>query len=80
MADTLGWIYYRKKNYTLAVDQFLFSVNNKRQPKADLYYHLGLAYSAKGDGTLAKQALRKALELDPSFQGAAEARKIIASK
>jgi tetratricopeptide (TPR) repeat protein len=77
MADTLGWIYYRMKNYTLAVDQLLFSVNNRRQPKAESYYHLGLAYQAKGDVMLAKQTMRKALEVNPSFTGAADARRVV---
>jgi tetratricopeptide (TPR) repeat protein len=80
MADTLGWIYYKMKNYTLAVDQFLFSVNNRRQPKAESYYHLGLAYKAKGDATQAKQMMRKALEVNPSFPNAADARKVVEGK
>jgi tetratricopeptide (TPR) repeat protein len=78
LADTLGWIYYRMKNYTLAIDQLLFSVNNRQQPRAESYYRLGLAYQAKGDALLAKQTLRKALEVNPSFPEAAEARKILA--
>lgn len=75
-ADTLGWIYYKTKNYTLAVDQLLFSVNNG-QPTAENYYRLGMAYYHKGDRILAKQTLSKAMELDTSFQGIAEARKIL---
>ncbi len=77
VADTLGWIYYKMKNYTLAVDQLLFSVNNRKQPRAEHYFHLGMTYYAKGDLILAKQTLRKSLELSPSFPGAAEARKIL---
>lgn len=77
IADTLGWIYYKMKNYTLAVDQLLFSVNNRRQPRAQHYYRLGMAYHAKGDRTLAKQTLRKALDLDSRFAGADEARQIL---
>jgi tetratricopeptide (TPR) repeat protein len=80
LADTLGWIYYRMKNYTLAVDQLLFSVNNRRQPKAEAYYRLGMAYQAKGDALLAKQTLRKALEVNPSFPNAADARRIVEGK
>jgi tetratricopeptide (TPR) repeat protein len=76
VADTLGWIYYHTKNYTLAVDQLVFSVNNRRQSSAASYYHLGVAAQAKGDGMLARQSLRKALELNPSH---AEARKALDS-
>jgi tetratricopeptide (TPR) repeat protein len=77
IADTLGWIYYKMKNHTLAVDQLLFSVNNRKQPKAEHYYRLGMAYYAKGDLILAKQTLRKSLEMDSKIPGADDARKII---
>ena len=75
-ADTLGWAYYKMANYTLAVNQLLFSVNNG-QPEAENYYRLGMAYYRKGDSMLAKQTLRKAVDLKPSFQGADEARQIL---
>lgn len=77
VAETLGWIYYKLKNYTLAADQLLFSVNNRKQPTAENYYRLGMALHAKGDAYHAKQTLRKSLELNSTFPGAEEARKII---
>lgn len=77
IAETLGWTYYKLKNYTLAVDQLVFSVNTRKQPTAEHYYRLGMAYFAKGDKVLAKQTLRKSLELDTKFPGADEARKIV---
>ncbi|MGD0310075.1 MAG: tetratricopeptide repeat protein [Acidobacteriota bacterium] len=77
IADTLGWVYYKMKNYTLAVDQLLFSVNNRKQPTAENYYHLGMAYYAQGNLGLAKQTLKRALELSQSFSGADDARKIM---
>jgi Tfp pilus assembly protein PilF len=77
VSDTLGWIYYRMKNNTLAVDQLLFSVNNRKQPRAEHYYRLGMAYYAKGDFALAKQMLKKSLEMDSKISGADEARKIL---
>ena len=77
IAETLGWIYYKMKNYTLAVDQLLFSVNSRKQPSAENYYRLGVAYYGKGDLLTAKQTLRKSLELSASFPGADEARKIL---
>ena len=63
-------------HHTLAVDQLLFSVNTGR-PKPENYYRLGIAYYAKGDLVLARQTLRKALEMDSSFEGAAEARSVL---
>jgi Flp pilus assembly protein TadD len=75
-ADTLGWIYYLMGNYVLAVDQLEFAVNHgKQQPQH--YFRLGLAYHKKGDAMRAKQSLRRALELSDSFEGAAEARRIL---
>ena len=77
IAETLGWVYYRMKNYTLAADQLMFSVNGRKQPSAENYYRLGMALYAKGDTYHAKQTLQKSLELDAKFQGADEARKIL---
>jgi tetratricopeptide (TPR) repeat protein len=80
IADTLGWIYYKMHNYILAIDQLQLSVNNRPKPGAEHYYHLGMAYSAKGDRMLAQQTLRKALELNPTFQGSDEARRALTQK
>ncbi len=77
IADTLGWIYYKMKSYTLAIDQLSFSINNRKQPTAENFFHLGMALHAKGDLTQAKQALRRALELNSDFPGADEARKLL---
>jgi tetratricopeptide (TPR) repeat protein len=77
IADTLGWIYYKMKNYTLAIDQLSFSINNRKQPSAENYYRLGMALHAKGDLVQAKQTLIKALRLNSSFPGADEARKLL---
>jgi len=77
MADTLGWVYYKMKNYNLAVDQFLFSVNNQPQPVADHYYHLGLAYYAQHNVSSGQTMMRKALQTNPSFVGAPDARRLL---
>lgn len=75
-ADTLGWVHYKLGNYTLAVDQLLFSVN-KGGAGAGNYFRLGMAYYKQGNPLQAKQSLRKALELEPSFENAAEARDVL---
>jgi len=82
IADTLGWIYYKMKNYTLAENQLILSVNNRKNPgpRAEHYYRLGMALYKKGNDTdkiKAKQTLRKALELSDDFEGAEEAKKIL---
>jgi Tfp pilus assembly protein PilF len=65
------------KNYTLAVDQLLFSIDNRKQPTAENYYHLGMVYYGQGNLSLAKQTLKKALEINPDFAGAEDARTIL---
>jgi len=40
-------------------------------------YHLGMAYDKNGEKENAKQELKKALELDPKFQGAVEAKEVL---
>jgi tetratricopeptide (TPR) repeat protein len=79
ISDTLGWVYYKMKNYALAIDQLSFSLNNRKQPAAENYYRLGMAQYAKGDILQAKQNLKKSLALNPKFEGAEEARKILKS-
>src|SRR5262249_45068952 len=79
LADTLGWIYYKMKNYSLAVDQLQFSVNNLTRPQAENYYRLGLALYGKKDIQQAQTMLKKALQTNPTFAGAADARKLLES-
>ncbi|HEY6357608.1 MAG TPA: tetratricopeptide repeat protein, partial [Vicinamibacterales bacterium] len=75
--DTLGWVYYRKHLAVPAVKCLEASV------KADstdpvTHYHLGMAYLQAGDATGAKRSLRRALAMQPNFEGAKEARDTIA--
>jgi tetratricopeptide (TPR) repeat protein len=77
VAETLGWIYYKMKNYTLALDQLLMSIENRKQPKGENFYRLGMVYYAKGDLVAAKQVLKKSLEISGNYPGSQEARKII---
>jgi Flp pilus assembly protein TadD len=76
VADTIGWIYYRKQLPTLAVPRFERAV--EIDPKnAAFEFHLGLAHAAVGDAAKARLHLQKALTLDPGFEGAAEARTVL---
>jgi Tfp pilus assembly protein PilF len=45
---------------------------------AIVIYHLGMAYYKKGDLENARAELNKALKIDQSFNGADEARRILA--
>jgi putative PEP-CTERM system TPR-repeat lipoprotein len=76
--DTLGWIYYKKDLPGLAVPPFQKSV--ERDPANPLYhFHLGLALAKVGDAAKARLALEQALALAPGFNGAAEAKQVLAS-
>jgi tetratricopeptide (TPR) repeat protein len=75
--DTLGFVYYKKELYTLAIPPYEAAV--QRVPNnADYRYRLGMAYVKAGDWQKGKQALSEALRLKPDFAGADEARKALA--
>ena len=78
IADTVGWIYYKKQLPTLAVPEFERSVQ-KEPSNPVFHYHLGLAYARSGDAQKARRSLEEALRLSSSFDGAADARQVLAS-
>ena len=47
--------------------------------RATYRFHLGMAYLASNEWVHARAALQEALRIDPNFDGAAEARKALAS-
>ncbi len=76
--DTVGWVYYKKKLTESAIEYFRRAV--ERGADVPLYhFHLGLAYAQAGEDAKARVALNKALELDPKFSGADEAKKTLAT-
>jgi tetratricopeptide (TPR) repeat protein len=75
--DTLAWIYYRKDLPDIALSPLRLAV--ERDPDNPLYqFHLGLVYLKTGDVETAREALERALKLDPNFSGAAQARQALA--
>jgi putative PEP-CTERM system TPR-repeat lipoprotein len=75
---TLGWVYYRKELYRLAVPRLEESV--RKAPGNPTYrLHLGLAYVKQGDVTKARETLQQVLALSPNGNDAAEARKALAA-
>jgi tetratricopeptide (TPR) repeat protein len=78
VTDTVGWVYYKKQLPALAVPQFekcvLKSPNNPM-----FHYHLGLAYALAGETAKARASLEQSLRLNPSFEGAADAKQKLAS-
>ena len=76
--DTLGWIYVRKNQAALGVHHLESSV--QKTPDDPVFnYHLGMAYVQTGEFDKAKRALTKALSIRPDFEGAAAARKALAT-
>ena len=82
-ADTLGWVYYKKGAYELAVsllEQALKLQQRTNAPdNADVHYHLGLAYEKTEKPALARQHLERALQINPNYSAAAEIKKQLSS-
>lgn len=82
VADTLGWIYYRKGAYESAIDSLREALNlaqvGHSGSNAQFHYHLGMAYAKSGQAALARQQLQQALKLDPSSTDAQAARQQLA--
>ncbi len=77
VSDTLGWIYYRSNRAAEAVPHLEASVK-KAPDRPEFNYHLGMACVETGDWETARRALKHALALNPSLEGADEARKKLA--
>lgn len=78
IADTLGWIYYKKGIYATAVSLLKESSEKFQNNNPTVLYHLGMASYRSGDQSLARRALNQALKLDGSSPWAEEARKVLA--
>jgi tetratricopeptide (TPR) repeat protein len=73
--DTLGWIYYRKGLFRLALGAFEQSLH--KDPDNALYlYHLGMTYAGQGENAKARRTLERALAINPRFDGADNARRV----
>jgi tetratricopeptide (TPR) repeat protein len=75
--DTLGWVYFRKGLYDLAISELKGSLA-KAPENATVIYHLGLAYYKKGETDRARAELNRALGLSGTFEGADQARQVLA--
>ena len=77
ITDTLAWIQYKKGNYSIAIGLLDDAV--KKAPQSAQYrYHLGMALSAGGDHTRAKEELKKSLELNLRGDDAQQAQQALA--
>ena len=76
--DTLGWVYYRKD--LIGQSMLYLQQSLDLEPNNPVFhYHLGMALARKGDDAKARRTLQRALQLDPKFPEAAQARKTLAS-
>ena len=75
--DTIGWIYYKKGLFDLAIKPFEESLK-KRPDSPEVLFHLGLTHAQLGQKAKAREALERALRLDPKV-GGDEARRVLAS-
>jgi tetratricopeptide (TPR) repeat protein len=75
--DTIGWIYYKKSLYDLALRAFEESLK-KSPDNPEVLVHLGLTHAQLGDKARAREALERALKLNPRAGGEV-ARRVLAS-
>lgn len=79
LADTLGWIQYRKGAYLSAIGLLKESNEKFKGNNPEVLYHLGMAYSKNGDESLAAEHLAKALAFNKPFNGRNEAKDALAA-
>lgn len=74
--DTLGWIYYLKGSYMQAIAELTDSLpENPNNPV--IHYHLGKAYYKTEQYEKARQYMNEALDINPTFEWADDARRFV---
>src|SRR5215471_3062581 len=73
--DTIGWAYYNRGSYSLAVQHFEAAV--ARQPNAPREFHLAMAYLKAGNVAKARATLRDAIKMDDKAPEASAAKELI---
>jgi predicted Zn-dependent protease len=63
--DTLGWIYYRKGLYSMAVRSLKTAVDKEATPLRQ--FHLGMSYLKVGDQATGQKIVTEALKKDPTL-------------
>jgi len=79
VVDTMGWIYYQKGVYALAISNLQEALQLEEKHKMpddpDIHYHLGMAYEKGAQPSLARQHFEHVLKSYPNYIGAAEIKK-----
>jgi len=77
IADTLGWVYYKKGLYSEAMANLEVAIEGMPD-NPTVRYHLGAAYYRQGVKDKAAVELRKALSTNDKFEGAEDAKRLLA--
>lgn len=77
ISDTLGWIHYKRGEYSQA--RPLLEEAARNSPDPEIQYHVGMARFMAGKQALAAASLRNAVESEKEFPGKEEARKQLAA-
>ncbi len=77
IADTMGWIYYKKGLYDEAVADLKVAIEGAPE-NPTIRYHLGAAYYKQGDKNKASAELERALKISDDFEGVKEAKRLLA--
>ncbi|MBR5171342.1 MAG: tetratricopeptide repeat protein [Muribaculaceae bacterium] len=63
--DTYAWVYFKKKNYDMALFYIKSAISNADEPNSDILEHYGDILYMTGDSDEAVKQWEKALELSP---------------
>jgi len=75
--DTIGWVYYHKKDYALA-EQYLNIANEiSKMNSSDILFHLASVKYKTGDLKTAQKFLLKAISISDSFESKKSAKKLL---
>lgn len=77
VADTLGWVFYKKRDYSRALSLLQESAR-KLPDSAEVLFHLGLANYMMGKVAPAKEALQRALNSPTDFADKEECKRRLA--
>ena len=78
VSDTLGYILYKKGLHSSAITS-LEEATRQAPNNAGMRYRLGLAYLGNGDADRARSSFAQALQINPRFSGAEDAKRQLAS-
>lgn len=75
LADTLGWILYKRKEYQEALTLLQESASKSGLP--EIHYHLGMAHYIMGQAEPAKLGFQRAVASPDPFPGKEEAQRLL---